>query len=72
MMDIDFFLKQDIRCKLLKNDNKMLSHEGVGNDVFGGNCVLAGKAVVVRSNRSKFGADFAPPVGQNSLKIVRK
>ena len=46
--------------------------EGVGNDVFGGNYVLAGKAVFVRSNRSKFGTDFAPPVGQNSLKIVQK
>ena len=46
--------------------------EWVENYVFGGNCVLAGKAVVVRSNRSKFGADFAPPVGKNSLKIVGK
>ena len=44
----------------------------MGNDVFGGNYVLAGKAVFVRSNRSKFGTDFAPPVGQNSLKIVGK
>ena len=51
-----YYLVQNVRVE----KSSCTSQEGVGNDVFGGNCVLAGKALVMRSNRSKFWSDFAP------------